>query len=439
MSPSDHETASRTADPRTSEGQGATDADEARNRLFGIGLVDDVYPTYAELRRDGGVHPGSIESHFPVPDLYADEAQCSVYTRDAGIDVLRRPEDFSSGSYGRNLDLFIGPSVIGMDEPGHRRMRNLLQGAFSKREMAWWETDIIRPVVDHHLGRIVPEGRADLYRDVANKVPVHTIVSALGLPEADREWFFDQAVLMTSAAAPPEERFAATAAMDEYVAPLVADRRVHPQRDLLSVLVQAEVTDGDDEPGDGSPLDRRPLDDDEVRTFVKLLVIAGSGTTFRAYANLMWALLTHPEQYAEVMADRSLVEAAVEESLRFEQPLTFVTRLATADTRLGAVDVPTGCPVHVSIGSANRDTDEWEEPDHFDIHRDHPERHLAFGWGSHRCLGVHLARAELKVLLNRTMDLLPNLRLDPDVDTPAPGGVGFRMVSPLWVVFDAQR
>jgi cytochrome P450 len=320
-----------------------------------------------------------------------------------------------------------------MDEPEHRRMRNLLQGAFSKREMAWWETEIIRPVVDHHLGAIASQGRADLYRSVANKVPIHTSVSALGLTESDREWFFDQAVLMTSNAEPVEARVAATAAIDAYIAPLIAERRLRPTRDLLSVLVQAVVADPEDP---GPQADDRPLDDEEIGTFVKLLVIAGAGTTFRAYTNLMWALLSNPDQYAEVAADRSLLEAAVEESLRFEEPLTFVTRQVVRDTSIGEVAVPSGCPVHVSIGAANRDPAEWPDPDRFDVHRAHPERHLTFGWGSHRCLGVHLARTELRVLLDRTIDLLPNLRLDPDVEAPTPGGVGFRMVSPLWVRFD---
>ena len=421
---------------QTAGGLGANDADEARNRLFGIGLVDDVYPIYERLRHQGPVLPGSIETHFPMPDLYTESTQFSVYSRDLGVEVLRRSDEFSSHSYRDRLDAFIGPSVIGMDEPEHRRMRSLLQGAFSKHEIAWWQTDIIRPVVDHHLGQITPLGRADLYRTVANKVPIHTIVSALGLAESDREWFFDQAVLMTSNAEGTEARMAAAATIDSYLAPLVVERRRRPTRDLLSVLVQATVTDSEGD--DDEQADNRPLDDAELGTFVKLLIIAGAGTTFRAYTNLMWSLLSNPDQYAEVVADRSLIEPAIEESLRFEQPLSYVTRLVTDDTAIGDVAVPAGCPVHVSIGAANRDPTEWVDPDTFDIHRPHPERHLTFGWGPHRCLGVHLARAELQVLSDRTIDMLPNLRLDPDVDPPKPGGLGFRMVSPLWVVFDPQ-
>ena len=106
---------------------------------------------------------------------------------------------------------------------------------------------------------------------------------------------------------------------------------------------------------------------------------------------------------------------AIEESLRIEQPLAAVQRVANADTTVGGVDVAAGCPVAVNIGAANHDPAQWgSDPETFDIFRDRPDRHISFGFGIHRCLGIHLARAELNVLLNRTLDLLPNVRFDPD-------------------------
>jgi cytochrome P450 len=213
-------------------------------------------------------------------------------------------------------------------------------------------------------------------------------------------------------------------AVAEYVAPLIASRRRQPTDDLLSVLVEAEIEDSDD---DGN-VDRRPLTDDELNTFVRLLIIAGAGTTYRAYGNLMFMLLSHPDQLAMVRDDRSLVPAAIEESLRIEQPLAWVQRVAVEDTTIGGVAVASGCPVTVNVGAANHDPAEWgDDADEFDIRRPRPDRHLSFGFGIHRCLGIHLARGELSVLLDRTLDLLPELRFDPDVARPHVTGLTFRM------------
>ena len=195
------------------------------------------------------------------------------------------------------LNMAIGKSVIGMDEPEHRRMRLLLQPAFSKIKMERWKGDIIQPVVDEHLLRIKPLGKADLYDEIAPNVPVQTIGVALGLPGEDQRKFFDWAVGMTSGG----DVLGNSAAVAEYVAPLIAERRDNPKNDLLSLLVEARIEDTD---ADGMD-DSRPLTDEEVNTFVRLLIIAGAGTTYKAYGNMMFMLLSHPEQLAAVRDDRS--------------------------------------------------------------------------------------------------------------------------------------
>jgi cytochrome P450 len=187
---------------------------------------------------------------------------------------------------------------------------------------------------------------------------------------------------------------------------------------------------------EGVVIDPRPLDDDEIGAFVKLLIIAGAGTTYRAYGNLMYFLLTYPEQFAAVREDRTLCSAAIEESLRVEQPLAQILRVSTEDSELAGVAIPAGCSVQVNVGAANHDPAQWPDPETFDVSRDRPDRHLSFGFGIHRCLGIHLARAELEVLLNRTIDRLPNLRLDPDAAYEVHmTGLGFRMVTALPVLF----
>ena len=414
---------------------GATEADAARNLAMGAGIVDDPYPVFHELLQQCPVEKGSLGKHFPNPmsrrfEGIVEDRTVTVHGYEPGVEALRQADVLSSeGFYGPALNMAIGKSVIGMDEPEHRRMRLLLQPAFAKMKMERWKGDIIQPVVDEHLLRIKPLGRADLYEEVAPNVPVQTIGVALGLPGEDQRKFFDWAVGMTSGG----DVLGNSAAVAEYVAPLIAERRVDPKNDLLSLLVEARIEDTD---ADGMS-DSRPLTDEEVNIFVRLLIIAGAGTTYKAYGNLMFMLLSHPEQLAAVRDDRALVAAAIEESLRIEQPLASVQRVAVSDTTVGGVPVAEGCPVAVNIGAANHDPAQWGiEPEAFDIHRDRPDRHLSFGFGIHRCLGIHLARAELSVLLNRTLDLLPNVRFDPDQPRPHITGLMFRMPTAVPAVWD---
>ncbi len=414
---------------------GATDADAARNSAMGAGVVDDPYPVFHELLERCPVERGSLSRHFPNPlsrrfEGVVEDRTITVHSYEAGLEALRQASVLSSeGFYGPALNDAIGKSVIGMDEPEHRRMRLLLQPAFSKLKMEQWKGDIIQPIVDEHLLRIKPLGKADLYEEVAPNVPVQTIGVALGLPGEDRQKFFDWSIGMTSGG----DVLSSSAAVAEYAAPLIAERRANPKNDLISLLVEARIEDTDADSMD----DSRPLTDEEVNTFVRLLIIAGAGTTYKAYGNLMFMLLSHPDQLNAVRADRSLVALAIEETLRIEQPLASVQRIAYADTTIGGVDVAAGCPVAVNIGAANHDPAQWgSEPETFDIFRNRPDRHISFGFGIHRCLGIHLARAELSVLLNRTLDLLPNVRFDPDQPRPHITGLTFRMPTAIPAVWD---
>ena len=415
---------------------GATEADAVRNRGMGAGVVDDPYPVFQDLLRRCPVEHGAISDHFPgamqrrIPDPDAEARRVTAHGYELVTDALRQADVLSSEKgYEKTLNAAIGKSVVGMDEPEHRRMRLLLQSAFSRMSVAAWESDIIQPVVDEHLMRIRPLGRADLYAEVAPNVPVQTIGVALGLPGADQRQFFDWAVGMSSG----QNELDNAAAVAAYIAPLVAERREHPQSDLLSLLTQARIGADDAE----GMVDSRPLTDEEINTFVRLLIAAGAGTTYKAYGNLMYMLLTHPEQLDAVRGDRALVTRAIEESLRIEQPVAALERVAVAPTTIGGVAIEDGCPITVNIGAANHDPAVWgDDADEFDISRDRPDRHLSFGFGIHRCLGIHLARAELRVLLNRTLDLLPNLRLDLDAPRPHTTGLLFRMPTAVPAVWD---
>ena len=277
-------------------------------------------------------------------------------------------------------------------------------------------------------------------------MPIHVNALALGLPPADRELFVEWTLTMTSTAVAPDERVAASRAVSDYLAPLVAERRARPRDDLLGALVLAQVPEDGDDDRDGSvawtddgddrggSVAHDPISDTELVDFTRLLMAAGTVTVHRAYGILLYALLTHPDQLAAVRDDRRLVPQAVEEALRWEQPLAHFGRLATRDTRLGDVAVAAGCPVTVDVGAANHDPAVWPDPERFDIFRA-PRPHLTFGFGRHRCLGIHLARTELRVMLEATLDRCPNLRLDPAHPTRLTG-LQIRMVSGLPVEWD---
>jgi cytochrome P450 len=210
--------------------------------------------------------------------------------------------------------------------------------------------------------------------------------------------------------------------MREYLEPLVEARRVEPQSDLLSDLVHAEI-------------DGERLTDERLYGFLRLLLPAGAETTFRVLGNALTALLLHPDVMDRVRENRDLLPALIDETLRWETSVTQVSRVATADTEIAGCPVPAGAAIAVLVGSADRDATRYEHPDDFDVDRP-AQNHLAFGTGPHQCLGMHLARLELRVGLDAILDGLPNLRLDPDADPPVIEGLAFRGPVALPVVFD---
>jgi cytochrome P450 len=216
---------------------------------------------------------------------------------------------------------------------------------------------------------------------------------------------------------------AAWNALRAYFDERAAERRAQPRDDLISELVQTEV-------------DGQRLTDDDIFAFLILLLPAGIETTYRSLGNLLFALLTHPDQLDEVVKNPELRASAIEEALRWETPLLMIPRRSVRNARLGGVNVPAGRDLNVFIGSANRDERHYAEPDRFDIHRA-PEPHMSFGSGPHMCLGMHLARMETRVALDAILERLHDLRLDPGAARPRIVGSVFRSPNTLPVRFTA--
>ena len=422
MTPGEILAAARAPEPGD-EGYDPFDAfDEAQGADHSI----DPYAIYAELLGKCPVHWGGLSEMLgtvSVSDLMAgDRKIVNVLSYDGVEAVLRDGAVFSSAGYADSMGLVMGHTILEMDEPEHGRYRKLLQQAFTRREMERWEHEIVKPVLNHYIDAFVDRGRADLVHELMFVFPVHVIAIAMGLPEADLPGFYRRAVEITNMATQIERGFAASQWLYNYLEPVVDDCRAEPQEDLISLLAHAE-------------LDGQRLTNDEIIAFCRLLLPAGAETTYRAASNMMVGLLSEPTQLDAVRADRSLVTAAVEEALRWEAPLTGISRTAVADSVADGIEIEAGTAVNTSLGSANHDPSRWDDPERFDIFRQ-PKAHIAFASGPHLCLGIHLARMEMRAVLECLLDRLPGLRLDPDAEPPEIVGLAFRAPSVLPVVWD---
>jgi cytochrome P450 len=398
---------------------------EAFDRAQGEG-GRDPFPEWAELRAKGPVHELDLRRQFGLDvsaDLPDDLPPGYVAVGyDAVASVLRDATNFSSQFYAPTIGAVMGHSILEMDEPEHHRYRGLIQQAFTRKALERWEVELVRPLVTSLVDGF-DAGRADLVRELTFPFPVAVIAGMLGLPDEDLEEFHRLAVQLISVSFDWDLAMAASARLRDYFAAILERRRREPADDLISVLAQAE-------------LEGQRLTDDEIFAFLRLLLPAGAETTYRSSSNLLFGLLTHPDQLAAVRADRSLLPRAIEEGIRWEPPLTGIIRFSLRDVEVEGVPIPEGAVVNLSLASANRDETKYDHPDEFDVFREE-RQHLSFALGPHTCLGMHLARMETAVALTALLDGLPGLRLDPEADDVRIAGVAFRSPRSLPVVFDA--
>ena len=381
-------------------------------------VTGQPYPLWERARHECPVFRNGATTMSAVPD----RPSYSV-TRHADIEsVLRDGEHFSSSINAEHIGQYMGELILAMDGKEHRAYRNLVAHAFRASQLEQWGDTLILPAIDRLLDDIAPLGRADLVRDITSKYPVQVICGIVGVPLEDSAQFHQWAEEINTGPLHPEVGMAASKAMRDYLAPIVEDRRTHPGGDLISDLVHAEI-------------DGEQLTDEKIYGFLRLLLPAGAETTFRVMGNALTALVTHPDVMTRVRADHGLLPAVIEETLRWESSVTQVSRVASEDTEVGGCPIPAGAAISVLTGSANRDEDRYERPGQFELDRP-AQNHLAFGTGQHQCLGMHLARLELRVGLSRILDRLPNLRLDPDADPPVIQGLAFRGPVTLRVLFD---
>jgi cytochrome P450 len=389
------------------------DVEELAQLYTALDDVDDPYPMWADGRR---TQPVQQTAGAGSEEMYV------VHCRDAVQAVLRDGETYSSRINDVTMGPFMGKTILAMDGEQHRAYRNLVASAFRASALERWADEVIQPSVDSLLDEIAPKGKADLVHDLTARFPVQVIAAIIGVPLEDYDQFQVWADDINFGPRDPKRSKAASQAITAYLEPIVAERREHPTGDLLSDLVTAEV-------------DGHTLDDEHLYGFLRLLIPAGAETTFRMFGNALVGLLTHPEVLDEVTADRGLIPAVIEETLRWETAVTMVNRETTRDVEIDGCPIPKGAGVLALVGSANRDEAHYENADEWDPHRP-AKPHLAFGSGIHQCLGMHLARLELRIGLNAVLDRLPNLRTDPAYPAPEIRGLPFRSPPALHVLFD---
>ena len=389
------------------------------------GDVRDPYPDLAAERAASPVKKIDLQKEFgleadpslpPPPEMY------TAFTYEAVRTVLSDDSSFSSAGYANVMGFLMGHTILEMDAPEHPPHRRLVASAFRPRMMENWKQTVIQKTVDELLDRVVERGSCDLVRSLTFPFPVRVIARLLGLPPEDWATFQKLSIELIGVSVNFQRAVEASQALHTYFTRVIAEKRAKPGDDLISQLVEAEV-------------DGEKLDDEAIIAFLRLLLPAGAETTYRSSGNLLYLLLSHPEVLEEVRANRELLPQTIEEALRLEPPLLFVMRTAIRDVDVCGVTIPAGGQVGVSMGAANRDPARWENPDVFDIHR--PQlQHISFAAGPHLCLGTHLARMETTVAIERVLDRLPNLRLDPKAEDVHIHGLTFRSPTKLPVLFD---
>jgi len=387
------------------------------------GNIRDPYPLMGELRRRSPVHVGPIDLGDGASEADPNRPPpVTVFGFDEAVQVLRDNETYSSTVYEGIMGAVMGRTILQMDEPEHRLHRALVSPTFRSKVLEQWEGDLVQRVVNELIDGFAGRGEADLVQEVTFNFPVQVIAQILGLPRSDFPTFQRWAIEITSVASNWERGVAASAALRDYFADVLVERRRQPAQDLISDLLVAEV-------------DGRRLGDEEIYSFLRLLLPAGVETTYRASGNLLYGLLTNPDQLRAVIDDRSLLPDAFEETIRWEPPVTVILRRATRDTELAGVGIEEGADVALLLGSANRDERKYEHPEQFDIFRA-SRQSVGFGFGVHVCLGMHLARMETRVAMNTIFDRLPDIRLDaaPDQDLHIKG-MAFRSPIALPVAF----
>lgn len=386
---------------------------EEEARAAGWGTADP-YPHLEALRDGPPERKGVLEDLMGLPrqystDLWSGEVY-SVLSFDAVNKAFMDGETFSNRVYEKLSKPALGDTLLNLDGAPHRRMRNVSKPWFKPSFTdGWWNDNWIVDAVDELFERLVAKDRADLNLELCAPLPMSVVSTGFGIPTGEA-LAFRKALMMHGS---PDEMAKGHAFVTEMLQRLIAERRSEPKDDLISSFVHADL-----EQDDGTS---RKMTGEEVTRYCNLIIHAGGGTTWRQLGITIKALLDHPEQLEALRRDRSLMRPAIQEVTRWYPTDTAFLRYVEKDTVLEGVEMKAGSIAMLCLGTANRDSRQWDNPDALDIQRK-PKRHFAFGAGVHACLGQHLSRQEMEVALGAVLDRLVDLRWDPKFSPSQMGG-----------------
>ena len=368
----------------------------------------DPFPTYRWLRANAPVYWDAASNLW-------------VFSRYDDVVHISKTAEIFSAAHGVLPESDAPVSIVCMDDPRHQRLRKLVNKGFTPRMVGLLERrvrELTTGLVDGVAGR----GTCDVVRDLAVPLPLYIIADMLGIRREDFDRFHDWSDRLIAVAGHHDDPALVADSTNAYIEygtylkEVFEDRRRTPRDDLVSILVAAQQ--------DGMLAeDEEAMENDEIVMFMTLLLVAGNETTRNAISGGMLAFMENPEERERVRSDPRLLDAAVEEILRFVSPIICFRRTATAETTVRGQRVRPGDRVLLLYQSANRDEDVFADPERFDPTRD-PNPHVAFGIGTHFCLGANLARLELRVMIEELLRRLPDMR-------PAPGTAPTRVASTL--------
>lgn len=387
------------------------------------------------LLERGAVQEGTMRSHLGLSggsfEMKGAERVFTFYSYRANEIGWRENTLFSSEGY-QKMSVFqmIGPTILSMVGKQHKRMRAAAQPLFKRpRVLGWWNARFVQDTVDVLLDRVArsDSNRTDLNANLCAPLPMAVVTRAIGLEgtsvidfrfHLNRSTFGHGDISM-------EDRLASFQYVDRVLNEVVAKNLSEPGDNVISSLMRNEVTEED-----GS---KRKLTKEEIFGFCKLVIFAGGGTTWRQLGITIYALLTNYHFWEACREDRTLIEQAVDESLRWAATDPVFPRLCVQDTEVAGVFIPANSQIQLCLHTANHDPEVFENPKAYDIFR-HKEHHMGFGFGPHRCLGMDVAKQEMVLAINGLMDRFPNMRLDTDAPAPILGGLEHRGVTSLPVV-----
>lgn len=373
---------------------------------------------FATLRRETPIALAEIPGYRPFwvvtkhADILKISKDNSTFLNNPATVVLAPVMAEMFVSHLMNGSPHLVKSLVQMDAPEHPKYRRLTQEWFMPANLKTIEANI-RTIAKASVDKMQAKGgECDFARDVASMYPLHVVMELLGVPESDeplmlkltQELFGGQDPDLNRTRAVQMSAEEATKIMAQTVADFNAyfeamaqDRRSNPRQDLATIIATGLI-------------DGAPIPDYESAGYYTIVATAGHDTTSASTAGAMWALAQDPEQFAKVKADRALLPGLIEEAIRWTTPVQHFMRTVATDTEVGGISMKAGDWLMLCYISGNYDESVFPEPERFDATRS-PNRHISFGSGAHQCLGLHLARLEMKILFEELLDRLDSVEL----------------------------